>query len=174
MDILISSNLERLLYYMSDCNNEYIANLMNELKENGKYEVTPEILAKIKEEFKAGYASNEDTEKTIKAIYEKDKYLLDPHTAVAYKVLLENKDDKHVSVVLSTASPYKFTNSVYESLHGKTTIDEFTLMKKLNEETGVMVPKNLADLDKKEVLHDNVIEKTQLREFVLKTLGEWE
>lgn len=174
MDILISSNLERLLYYMSGCDNAYIANLMDALKENGKYEVKAEILAQIKEEFVAGYASNEDTEKTIKEIYEKDKYLLDPHTAVAYKVLLENKDDEHVSVVLSTASPYKFTNSVYESLHGKTDIDEFTLMKKLNEETNVMIPKNLEDLDKKEVLHNSVIEKNELRDFVLKTLGEWE
>lgn len=170
MDILISSNLERLLYYMSDCDNEYIASLMKSLNETGEYKVNEKIFSKLKEEFSCGYCSNEDTQTIIKEIYEKDHYLLDPHTAVAYKVLLENKDEEHVSVVLSTASPYKFTKSVFEALSDEINEDEFVLMKKLSEMTNTEIPYNLKDLDKKEILHNNVIEREDMRSFVLKTL----
>lgn len=172
MDILISSNLERLLYYMSGCDNAYIANIMQQLNEEGSYTVKDEILAKIKETFVAGYATNADTAKTIKAIYEKDSYLLDPHTAVAYKVLLEKADTEHVSVVLSTASPYKFTNSVYSSLHGEDKEDEFALMKELFAETKVMIPANLQDLDKKPSLHEALIAKEEMKSFILNKVGE--
>ena len=172
MDILISSNLERLLYYMSGCDNEYIASLMKDLKESGKYQVKDEILSKIQEEFTSGFATNEETQKTISEVYKKDGYLLDPHTAVAYKVFMENKDEKHPSVILSTASPYKFTKSVYESLCKEDEQNEFILMNKLSEMTNTQIPSNLKDLDKKEILHNNVIEKSQMRSFVLNKLGD--
>ena len=99
MDILISSNLERLLYYISGCDNSYIVKLMKDLKETGRFEVTGEVLDKIKDKFQAGFADDEQTKETIKAIYEKDNYLLDTHTAVAYKVLLDNLDNEHASIV---------------------------------------------------------------------------
>ena len=166
MDILISSNLERLLYYMSGCNNQYVKELMKQLNENGEYRVSDEILAKIQSIFDCGYATNEETEAVIKMVYEKDHYLLDTHTAVAYKVMLEQKD-KYPCVVLSTASPYKFTRSVYESLVGNSDEDEFILMKKLNELSGTPIPNNLKDLDKKAVLHDDVIAKDEMKNYVL-------
>ena len=172
MDILISSNLERLLYYISGCDNAYIAKLMKDLKETGRFEVTDEVLDKIKDKFQAGFADDEQTKETIKAIYEKDNYLLDTHTAVAYKVLLDNLDNEHASIVLSTASPYKFTESVYSSLfetHGE---DEFTLMNKLHEQTKVVIPENLRDLDKKEIRHKDVINKEDMKKYILEKLGD--
>ena len=172
MDILISSNLERLLYYMSGCDNEYIKDIMKQLNLKGEYRVKESIFKKIKETFIAGYATNKETEYTIKSVYEKDNYLLDTHSAVAYKVLLDNMDKNHVNVVLATASPYKFTNSVYESLYGKTEIDEFKLMKILNEKTGVVIPSNLIDLDKKTVIHNSVIEKDEMKNFLIRKVGE--
>lgn len=172
MDILISSNLERLLYYISGCDNEYINGLMNQLKETGVYKVTPEILKKLQDEFDYGYATDEDTHKAIKTVWEKDRYLIDPHTAVAYSTLLKNKDNEHVNVVLSTASPYKFTNSVYSSFHEDCDVDEFELMRRLNKETGVKIPSNLENLDKKPLLHSDVIEKAAMKEYVLKKAQE--
>lgn len=172
MDILISSNLERLLYYVSGCDNDYVNEIMNDLNTKGEYTIKEEMLKQIQEEFTCGYATNDETEATIKAVYEKDQYLLDPHTAVAYKVLLENVDKEHANVVLSTASPYKFTRSVYESLYETSEEDEFTLMKKLNEKTNVMIPTNLKDLDKKTVLHNDVIEKDAMKDYVLAKVDE--
>lgn len=166
MDILISSNLERLLYYMSDCDNTYINELMQDLARDGQYQVNEKILKRLHDEFAAGYATNEDTAATIRKVYEKDGYLIDPHTAVAYKVLLDAPDQEHVSVVLSTASPYKFTNSVYEAMHEATKQDEFILMKKLNGETGVNIPENLKDLDSKPILHSDVIDVAEMKAYV--------
>ena len=94
MDILISSNLERLLYYVSGCDNEYIESLMTDLAQNGSYKVNDEVFSKIRETFSTGYATDEQTKEVIKNIYEKDGYLLDTHTAVAYKVLLDNLDEE--------------------------------------------------------------------------------
>ena len=172
MDILISSNLERLLYYVSGRDNEYIARLMKDLKETGRFEVTPEILSIIKEKFQAGYTTDEDTKEIIKKIYNKDNYLLDTHTAVAYKVLLDNLDKNHANIVLSTASPYKFTESVYSSLNTPSNEDEFTLMEKLHEQTKVDIPENLQGLDKKEIRHKDVINKEDMKKYILEKLGE--
>lgn len=172
MDILISSNLERLLYYVSGNDNEYVNALMNDLSSKGKYTIKKEMLDQIQKDFACGYASNEDTKKTIKKIYEKDGYLLDPHTAVAYKVLLDTVDTDHKNIVLSTASPYKFTKSVYDSLYNTSDEDEFTLMKSLYEKTSVSIPKNLCDLEKQMILHSDVIEKNEMREYVLKKVDE--
>ena len=172
MDILISSNLERLLYYVSGRDNEYIARLMKDLKETGRFEVTPEILSIIKEKFQAGYTTDEDTKEIIKKIYNKDNYLLDTHTAVAYKVLLDNLDKNHANIVLSTASPYKFTESVYSSLNAPSNEDEFTLMEKLHEQTKVDIPENLQGLDKKEIRHKDVINKEDMKKYILEKLGE--
>lgn len=172
MDILISSNLERLLYYVSDCDNEYVKELMTSLNTTGSYTVNESVFNKLQESFSAGYATNKETQQTICDIYKKDNYLMDPHTAVAYKVLLQQKDEEHVSVVLSTASPYKFTNSVYEALHGPTDKDEFTLMKLLHEETEVAIPSNLQGLDTKEVLHEDSIEKETMKSYVFDKAGK--
>lgn len=172
MDILISSNLERLLYYVSDCDNEYVKSLMEELNTTGKYSVKASILEKLKESFETGFSTDEETKQTIAKVYKEEKYLMDPHTAVAYKVLLDNKDEKHVSVVLSTASPYKFTNAVYEALHGATDEDEFKLMELLHDETKVEIPENLQGLEDKLILHRDNIKKVDMMTYINHKAGE--
>ena len=166
MDILISSNLERLLYDLSGVDDKYIKSLMEDLNKNGKYQVNDEILKKIKEQFGAGYATDEETAKTIKKVWEEEKYLLDPHTAVAYKVMLE-QNLSEPTVVLSTASPYKFCASVANALLNIHDEDEFVLMQKLYEATKVEIPENLKNLKSKEILHSNIIKKEEMSEYVL-------
>ena len=166
MDILISSNLERLLYDLSGADDKYIKFLMEDLNKNGKYQVNDEILKKIKEQFGAGYATDEETAKTIKKVWEEEKYLLDPHTAVAYKVMLE-QNLSEPTVVLSTASPYKFCASVANALLNIHDEDEFVLMQKLYEATKVEIPENLKNLKSKEILHSDIIKKEEMPEYVL-------
>ena len=166
MDILISSNLERLLYDLSGADDKYIKSLMEDLNKNGKYQVNDEILKKIKEQFGAGYATDEETAKTIKKVWEEEKYLLDPHTAVAYKVMLE-QNFSEPTVVLSTASPYKFCASVANALLNIHDEDEFVLMQKLYETTKVEIPENLKNLKSKEILHSDIIKKEEMPEYVL-------
>jgi len=169
MDILVSSNLERLLYYISGKKNETVKKFMEQLSENGKYEISNDMKEKINSEFYAGCVFKEDTEKTIKETFFKYGYLLDTHTAVAYKTLEDYQketDDKTVSVVLSTASPYKFSRSVYESLYGKSDNDEFDIMKELSEKTGVEIPDNLQGLENKKVIHTQVCEINEMEKCV--------
>jgi threonine synthase len=170
MDILVSSNLERLLYYMGGKNNEKVKELMASLSSSGRYEVSQNMKDKINSEFYAGCAFKEETEKTIKETFDKYGYLLDTHTAVAYKVLEDYKKqtgDKTVSIVLSTASPFKFSKSVYESLYGKTDKEEFEIMEELSLKTGVRIPENLKGLNKKSVLHTTVCEISEMQKFVI-------
>ncbi|MGF6905863.1 threonine synthase [Fusobacterium sp. PH5-44] len=177
MDILISSNLERLLYYVSDCDNDYVAQLMNTLKTEGFYKVNDNIFAKIKENFLSGYASDIDTKEIINKVYESNNYLLDTHTGVAYKVLLEllknnkNQLGEYKNIVLSTASPYKFSKDVCGSFGDIANgISEFIIMEKLSEMTETTIPDNLKGLDKKERLHKDVINKSEMKSYVLNVL----
>lgn len=171
MDILVSSNLERLLYYVSGKDNKTVKNLMEQLNTSGKYEVSDEMKKVISDEFYADCVFKDETEETIKNVYEKHGYLLDTHTAVAYKTLETYKkrtNDKTVSIVLSTASPYKFSKSVYESLYNETDNDEFEIMQELSEKTGVKIPENLKGLKEKAVLHNEVCEKDEMEIYVRK------
>lgn len=174
MDILVSSNLERLLYYMSGKNNEEVRSLMEQLNSSGKYEISPEMKKKINSVFYASCVFREETEKTIKETFGKYGYLLDTHTAVAYKALEEYRKqtgDNTLGVVLSTASPYKFSGSVYESLYGDNDGSEFEIMEKLSERTGVPVPENLKGLGRKPILHTDVCEISEMEDYV-KTIAE--
>ena len=166
MDILISSNLERLLYDLSGSDDKYIKSLMDELKQNGKYQVNADILAKLKAEFGSGYASDEETSQVIKKVWEEEKYLLDPHTAVAYKVMLEQNLEGE-TVVLSTASPYKFCTSVANAVLNITDEDEFKLMEKLYEFTKVPVPENLKNLNSKEIRHSDLVKREDMAKYIL-------
>ncbi len=171
MDILVSSNLERLLYYMSGKDNNEVKELMDALNSSGKYEVSQEMKNRIDSDFYAGCVFEDDTEKTIKDTFEKYGYLLDTHTAVAYKTLEEyrnNTKDETVSIVLSTASPYKFSKSVYESLYGKSNKEEFEIMEELSARTGVCIPKNLKGLNMKPILHKEVCEINEMEKYVRK------
>lgn len=175
MDILVSSNLERLLYYLSGKDNDTVQQLMEQLKSTGKYEVSSEMKEKINEEFYAGCVFKEQTEETIKRAFEKYGYLLDTHTAVAYKSLEDYKEqtqDNTKSIVLSTASPYKFSKSVYEALYGEETRDEFEIMEELSEKTGVEIPNNLKNLNTKKILHTKVCEINEMEDYVRKICKE--
>ncbi|NBJ65242.1 threonine synthase [bacterium c-19] len=157
MDILISSNLERLLYYASDKDANYVSNLMEELNSYGKYQVKTSILSRIQSLFSTGFASDEECAAAIKEKYEKDGYVLDPHTACAYAVMKQVQDSEHVCVLMSTASPYKFCTGVYEALFDEADSDEFTVMEQLEQKTGTKAPQNLKGLKEKPIRHRDVI-----------------
>ncbi|MFK4784418.1 threonine synthase [Fusobacterium sp. MFO224] len=167
MDILISSNLERLLYHMSGNENKYIDNLMKDLKNKGKYEISGDVRNNIREIFRGGYSTDEETKAEIKKIYEKYSYVLDPHTAVAFNVMEKNREEGYKNVVLATASPYKFSKSVYEAIFqdeidGDVEVDEFEIMERLHERTEVKIPENLKNLKDKEDIHTSVIDKDKI------------
>ncbi len=169
MDILVSSNLERLLYFISGKDNNVVKSLMSELNENGKYEINEDMKAILDSDFYADYVCKEETIKTIKKVYEQYKYLLDTHTAVAYKALESYKKetgDKRVSVVLSTASPFKFSRSVYEALYGASDKSEFEIMSELSLSTGVNIPSNLKDLEKESVKHTSQCEISEMASYI--------
>lgn len=165
MDILVSSNLERLLYLLSGGNDKKVAQYMSDLNQKGFYKVDDELLAKIKETFIAGCCDDEKTLQTIDKVYNETGYVCDTHTAVAFYVSLENELDGE-TVILSTASPYKFPVSVLSALGETPNDNEFTVMAQLNEKTGVAVPRNLCGLETAEVLHTDVIEKENLITYV--------
>ena len=154
MDILISSNLERYIFDASNNNDGYINKIMESLKTTGKYSVSDEIKAKIKEDFYADFADEEETLKEIRDSFKDKKYLMDSHTAVASCVLKKYKkatNDNTITVVASTANPYKFNGSVLKALGISHNIgDEFELLKLLNEKTGLEIPTQLSSLKEKE------------------------
>lgn len=157
MDILISSNLERLIYLVGGC--EYTAKCMEELKNLGSYQVNEEILSKIQESFCGYYADEELTRATVKKYFEKFAYLLDTHTAVAFAALdkyLESTADNTPCVVASTASPYKFAADVYSSIFG-TAPDEGTgALYSLSSRTNTEIPHPLKDLSSKKIRFDGI------------------
>jgi threonine synthase len=178
MDILISSNLERLLYHLSAENTDHstagaeITSLMESLEKNKSYTVSDKIKSGLAD-FAAGFADESETEKTIAAMYNDNGYLIDTHTAVAYKVYEDYRKstgDTTPTVIASTASAYKFAASVNEALGIPAGQDGFESVRTLNEKTGVRIPAGLKDLDKKEIRHTGVIEKTELADAVLKSL----
>lgn len=173
MDILISSNLERLLYYKSGKDAAYIAQLMSELEETGRYQVREDIFTSIRDDFAGGYCDDTACAQSMREFYEQSGYVMDPHTAIAYKVMkdYEKEDAMHKCILLSTASPYKFAPAVYEALFKETDLDEFACMEKLQQKSGAAMPKPLAELAKMEVLHNHLIDKNAMSTFV-ETIGE--
>ena len=168
MDILISSNLERLLYHLSGNDGEEISRLMTALEQEKKYEVSDKIREGLKD-FYGGFATVEDTNETIGKMYRENGYLIDTHTAVAYKVYedyVEETGDETPAIIASTASAYKFADSVAHSIGLDEESDGFAYVRALEKETGVRVPKALKDLDKKEIRHKGVIEISQMPEAV--------
>lgn len=174
MDILISSNLERLLYIMCGENDAQIREWFGSLAKEGRYEVTPEIKAKLAEEFAAGYCDDNETKATIKKIFDKYSYTLDTHSAVAVKVYEDYRQstgDTTKTVIASTASPYKFSASVLEAIEGKPLpLDEFDMVDRLKELSGYEIPASLAELKTKERRFKDVITKEQQKDYVLKQL----
>ena len=175
MDILISSNLERLLFEIYDHDEHKISELMGELSEKGRYEIDTNELLKLKGEFTGGFCNDEQTAETIKELYENYHYLCDTHTAVAVKVYedyVEKSGDNTQTVIVSTASPYKFAKSVLSAVDTtEGTESEFDMVDKLSSITDTPVPAPLADLRSRQVLHKSCCEKEQMPEFIKNTLG---
>lgn len=171
MDILISSNLERLLYYICDEDTNYINKLMHNLNKYGKFSIEKKYLEKIQSEFISGFATDDETKKIINKIYNEKQYLLDTHTAVAYKVFLDNNFENK-TVILQTASPYKFVKDVYSSIFTDKIENELELMNKLFEKTNINIPNNLKNLNQKEIRFNDIIEKDKIDEYIIKIIGE--
>ena len=170
MDILISSNLERLLYHVTGDKTK-VADWMNELKKTGRYDVGADTLAKIKETFWADWTSDDDTEKLIAKVYKEKHYVPDTHTAVAWQVAqnyVAATGDKHKMVVVSTASPYKFNGSVLEALGVNTKdVDEFKLLDKLHELNENPIPQGLDSLRNKAFIHKDICDADGMKQAVL-------
>ena len=170
MDILVSSNLERLLYFMSEGNTCLVAELMGKLNREGVYTVPEEMKQAINAEFWAGCCDDEKAQQTIAKVFAEQGYLCDTHTATGWAVaedyVVETGDTRPM-VVLSTASPYKFPAAVLSSLEKPESCDEFMQMEQLQSKTGVPIPTNLAGLQQKKELHTGVIEKDKMLQFVM-------
>ena len=166
MDILVSSNLERLLYHVTGSDAE-VAGLMKSLAETGSYTVRPETLAAIQENFSCGWSSEEEVAGEIRARYEQDGYLCDTHTAVAFHVAGCHKREGVPMVVLSTASPYKFPRSVLEALGRTAPENDFEAMQQLEAATAHTAPASLAALRQKPERFNTVIDPAQIAEVAL-------
>lgn len=173
MDILVSSNLERLLYFISGQNAEIIKKLMEDLKRNGKYSITDDMTANLKD-FYAGFASEEETINGIKEVYELHKEVIDTHTAVAYSVYKNYKiasGDGTKTLILSTASPFKFPKAVMSAIDKKyEKMDEFELIKELSKITNYTIPRGIKDIDKKAVIHNAVCGKEKIKDYIIYVL----
>lgn len=174
MDILISSNLERLIYRICGDDAQKNAALMNALKEKGEYEITPEMREKLTD-FVGGYASEEECFAMIKALYDEFGYVIDTHTAVAaaaYKKYRKETNDQTKTIIASTASPYKFTRSVMKAIDRKyDSMEDFALVDELSKLSNTCVPKAIEEIRTAPVLHDTVCEKDEMKEVVKKFLG---
>ena len=175
MDILISSNLERLLYILTDGDDAQIRDWFGKLSKDGKYEVTDEMKAKLQKDFVGGFCDDAETKKTIHDFKEKYGYTCDTHTAVAVKVYLDyiaKTGDTTKTLIASTASPYKFSASVLEAIEGTASAaDEYEQVAHLAEVSGLPVPQSLAELKNKPVRFSEVIKKEDMEQYVLKKLG---
>lgn len=175
MDILISSNLERLLYLMTGKNDAVIREWFGKLASEGRYEVSDDVKAQLADEFCAGFCDDEQTENTIHAIYEKYSYTCDTHTAVAVKVYNDYKaatGDETKTVIASTASPYKFSAAVLAALEsGSEDMDEYSKVDRIAQLSDIPVPSALADLKNKPERFSDVIDKADQKAYVLGTLG---
>ena len=175
MDILISSNLERLIYHLSERDSELVNELMDELKNKGQYYIDDDLKNELAKYFWGGYAREDETVKTIKYIYDEYNYLVDTHTAVALDVY-----DKYViatgdltkSVIASTASPFKFNKSVAGAVLGEDKIkgiNEFEISEILSNNSNLKIPDGLLNLEKREIKHETICEKDEM-ENVLRTI----
>ena len=170
MDILISSNLERLIFELSGRDATLTEKRMLELKKDGKYTISEEEKQKLNNEFFANYTDEESCKQTISDFFEEYGYVLDPHTSVAVDVtneFLNYTNNQNATVVLSTASPYKFARDVLYAIKGKAPTDAFAAANKLYEETALPVPEQILGLKTKEKRFTCVIEKDKTTDAVI-------
>lgn len=177
MDILVSSNLERLLYHVSNEDASKVAGYMAKLNSEGLYEVDRAALAKIRSEFFGAWVDEFETKETIGRIYKEHGYVLDTHTAVAWRALEKYRylpdDPDTYSIVLSTASPFKFADSVLSAIEERevSADNPFDLLRELKEKTGMAIPSRMAALEDAPVLHKSVVEAKKMELTVIGNLG---
>lgn len=169
MDIQISSNFERLLYYKSGEDTAYIKQLMDDLEDSGKYRVSKDVLKAIQKDFYCGYSTDDEIEAAIRDVYNQNGYLMDPHTAAGYKVMRDyQKLDDTPMILLSTASPYKFVKAVATAVLPEEADSDNVLqtMKDLSTKTKTAIPDNLAKVWELPVRHETVIDKSDMESYV--------
>lgn len=177
MDILISSNLERLLFELNGHDSALVNIWMNKLKCEGKYTVDTDTMNKISQIFWAEYSNEAETMETIKSVYSDYGYVVDTHTAVGidvYDKYVISTGDMTKTIIASTASPFKFNESVVKAIFGDESTmgrSEFELLEVLSDKCGIAVPEGLKDLDKKEIKHKTVCEKEEMENQVRKILN---
>ena len=170
MDILVSSNLERLLFALTEQDDQAVAGYMKELNETGRYEVTDDLKAKLKDHFYGGFCDEERTSQIIEKVWKEHNYLIDPHTAVAYQVMEDYRKesgDDTTTVFVSTASPFKFCDNVLKSLGVADVKEGLDALDQLNEVSGRPAPVPLASLRNKPVRFEGSVEKEQMMDVVL-------
>ena len=178
MDILVSSNLERLLYEALDRNPEEVKRLMNSLKEFGSYKIDLDTFEKKVPEFFAYFSNEEETKEVMANFFDEYGYLLDPHTAVAvsaYMKFMNEMFDDVPTVIVSTASAYKFPQDVLQAINpgSKREEDAFKAIKKLNNESALDVPESIDKLKELPINHTLVVDKENIKEAIIKAvLGE--
>lgn len=174
MDILISSNLERLIYKIAGNDAEKNRNFMEQLGAEGKYEITEEMKEKLRE-FYGNYANEEETEQTIRQVYEETGYVLDTHTAVGkavYEKYKKETQDNTKTVIASTASPFKFTRSVMTAIDKKyEDMEDFQLVDELSELAKIPVPQAIEEIRTAEIRHNTTAQVSQMAETVMEILG---
>jgi len=170
MDILISSNLERLLWLLSDGDSDLIVRLMNDLKTNGRFILPKHIHEKLSETISAGYTSDEMTLRTIEEVYVNHRYLLDPHSAVAWSVANQYQSDRPM-VILATASPFKFPASIARAMNWPIEPD-LRLIITISEKTGLIIPESLSELSKKPVLHHDIVAIDAVDRYIRRCVRE--
>ena len=175
MDILVSSNLERLLYLSCGRDAAKTKELMEQLSKNGKYEITPEMKEFMKD-FSAGYADMEENAKEIKKVFDDTGYLIDTHTGVAaavYEQYKKKTGDMTKTVIASTASPYKFSRSVMEAVLGKKEdADEFALIDEMERISGVKIPQAIEEIRDAKILHNRQCKPEEMEETVKQTFSK--
>jgi threonine synthase len=168
MDILVSSNLERLLYYV--CGEEHTRQYMKELSETGEYTLTPDELKEINSVFTGICASDEDGAGAIRQVFEDHHYLMDTHTSIAWSCLGKYHEacgSARPAVVLSTASPYKFSRAVLEALGEPVSPSDEANMLRCREVTGAPIPEGLAGIFSREIRHKDVIATDDMKTYVI-------
>lgn len=170
MDILISSNLERLLYYYSGNDDKLTAKRMSDLKTEGKYSITEAEKKELAKLFYANFSDEDDTIETIQDFFDEYNYPLDPHTGVAvsvYNKYKEDADNKTKTVIVGTASPYKFPQDVLFSITGDYCGDSFRSTKKLFKETALEIPENILNLKNKPQIFKQVVAGSEIKKIVM-------
>lgn len=167
MDILVSSNLERLLWYI--CGPEHTVEYMKQLEKEGEYQITDDELSEIQKVFTGVFSDDAEGAAAIRDVFESDQYLMDTHTSIAWACMEKYiaGSDAAASVVLSTASPYKFSAAVLEALGEELTGSDEGNMNKCHEITGAEIPSGLAGIFKKPIIHNDVIEISDMKAYVI-------